>query len=151
MPAAAPVEAVGHGELSQGLGIWTLFTLTLCMLAVLHFWSCEGLQLSLDLSSSVMGNYNAGNSQRFMNLWSCHNENCAVWHSQYFIDMAGLKRLAQKLWYNSSDLSFLSPLAHRNVFLCTAGWWTGNLNSVRCSGKMRFTLDHIQSSKCLVH
>lgn len=68
MPAAAPVEAVGHGELSQGLGIWTLCTLTVCMLAVLHFWSCEALQLSLDLSSSVMGNYNAGKSQRFMNL-----------------------------------------------------------------------------------
>lgn len=68
MPAAAPVKAVGHGEQSQGLGIWPLCTLTLCMLAVLHFWSFEGLQLSLDLSSSVMGNYNAGKSQRFMNL-----------------------------------------------------------------------------------
>lgn len=68
MPAAAPVEGVGHGELSQGLGICTLLTLILCMLAVLHFWSCERLQVSLDLSGSVMGNYNAGKSQRFMNL-----------------------------------------------------------------------------------
>lgn len=153
MPSAASVEAVGHGELSHSLGIWILCTLILCMLAVLHFWSCEGLQLSLDLSSSVMGNYNTGKSQRFMNLWSvpCHSENSAALHSQHFIDMAGLKRLPQKLCHRSSDLSFLSPLVHRNVFLCTAGWWTGNLNSVRFSGKMRFTLDHIQSPTCLVH
>lgn len=87
MPVAAPVEAVGHGRLSQGLGIWTLCILPSCMLAVLHFWSCEAPQLLLNLSSSVMGNYNAGKSQRFMNLWyvPCHYENCAAWHSQHFI------------------------------------------------------------------
>lgn len=43
IPAAAPVEAVGHAGLSQGLVIWTPCTLISYMLAVLHFWICEAL------------------------------------------------------------------------------------------------------------
>lgn len=80
MPAAGPAEAVRHGGLSQGLGIWTLCTLTPCIFAMFHFWNCEVLQLPVDLSSSVTENYNAGKSLRFMNLWyvPCHYENCAL-------------------------------------------------------------------------
>lgn len=153
MPAADLVEAVGHGGLSQGLGIWTLCTLIPCMLAMLHFQSCEALQLPLDLRSSVTRNYNAGKSQRFMNLWyiPCHYENRAAWHSQHFINKVGQKRPPWKLCSGPSDLFFLSLLSQRNVFICTATWWTENLNSVHCSCKVWLTLDHVQSSKLLVH
>lgn len=146
MPAAAPVEAVGHGGLSQGLDIWTLHFYTL------HIGRASALQLPLDLSSSVMGNY-AGKSQSFIHLWylPCYYENRVAWHSQHFINKVGQKRPPWKLCNGSSDLSFLSPLSHRNVFICAAASWTENLKSVHCSCKMWFTLGHIQSSELLVH